>query len=248
MDLLRVNPFTPLVPDSTSAASWTADDSQMGNVKRANPNEDELRDAASNWTRGKEIVSTRGAAVINEIVPDRTNETTMRGKPDSTTSDPAASASDSTTKNPVSTDLTPEEKEQVRELKEQDTRVRRHEQAHVMAGGRYIKSRAQFQFELGPDGKLYAVSGEVQIDTSKVPDDPEATIQKAQTVRRAALAPSDPSSQDRSVASEANRMEFEARMEITQQRVEELQPTDESSEEEQTNQSPPELNLLDLFV
>ncbi|MFC1583907.1 putative metalloprotease CJM1_0395 family protein, partial [Candidatus Neomarinimicrobiota bacterium] len=246
--LLPVNPFTSLIPDSTPAASWTADDSQQGNVRKVNQDDNGLRDGTSNGERGKETASTRGVAVINEIVPGRTDETNERGKPDSASSDPAASASDSTTKNLDSTDLTPEEKEQVRELREQDTRVRRHEQAHVTAGGRYIKSRAQFQFELGPDGKLYAVSGEVQIDTSKVPDDPEATVLKAQTVRRAALAPSDPSAQDRSVASEANRMEFEARMEITQQRVEESRPTDESSEEKQTNQFPAELNLLDLFV
>ncbi|MFC1619150.1 putative metalloprotease CJM1_0395 family protein [Candidatus Neomarinimicrobiota bacterium] len=248
MELLPVNPFTSLIPDSTPAASWTGDDSQPGNVRKTDQGDDGLPDSTSKWERDKEIASTRGAAVINEIVPGRTDETTERGKPDSASSDTAASEPDSTTKNPGSTDLTPEEKEQVRELKEQDTRVRRHEQAHVTAGGRYIKSRAQFQFELGPDGKLYAVSGEVQIDTSKVPDDPEATIQKAQTVRRAALAPSDPSAQDRSVASDANRLEFEARMEITQQRVEESRPTDESSEEKQTNQSPSELNLLDLFV
>jgi hypothetical protein len=226
MDLLPVNPLSSLAPDSDSAAIRTADDSRPSIVSPDSQNKDE----------------------IYEIVPGRTAETTERSEPDTMPSDPRVSDSNSAKKNPGSTDLTPEEKEQVRELKEQDAKVRRHEQAHVMAGGRYIKSRAQFQFELGPDGKLYAVSGEVQIDTSKVPDDPEATIQKAQTVRRAALAPSDPSSQDRSVASEANRMEFEARMEITQQRVEELQPTDESSEEEQTNQSPPELNLLDLFV
>jgi hypothetical protein len=248
MDLLPVNPLSSLAPDSDSAAIRTADDSRPSIVSPDSQNKDEIYKAASGREQASETASTWGTAVINEIVPGRTAETTERSEPDTMPSDPRVSDSNSAKKNPGSTDLTPEEKEQVRELKEQDAKVRRHEQAHVMAGGRYIKSRAQFQFELGPDGKLYAVSGEVQIDTSKEPDDPEATIQKAQTVRRAALAPSDPSPQDRRVASEANRMEFEARMELTQQRAEELRPTDESSREQQTNQSSPELNLLDLFV
>ena len=131
-----------------------------------------------------------------------------------------------------SMELTPEEKQQVEELKARDAEVRRHEQAHVMAGGRYIRSRAQFDYVLGPDGKLYAVGGEVQIDTSEVPDDPEATIQKAQTIRRAALAPSDPSQQDRRVAAQASQMEMEARMELARERAEEAQ-----EQEEEYNQS-----------
>ncbi|MBA7596637.1 hypothetical protein ES703_03621 [subsurface metagenome] len=120
-------------------------------------------------------------------------------------------------------ELTPEEKARVEELRAADAAVRAHEMAHIMAGGQYIIRRANFSFVIGPDGKLYAVGGEVQIDTSPVPDDPEATIQKAQAVRRAALAPSNPSPADLRVAAEATRMEFEARMELARQRAEETQ-------------------------
>lgn len=248
MDWSTINPFASITPEHSSVENWTVDNSKPHNIKKTNQKEDEALEAGSERMQGAEITSTRGAPVINDIAYSKTNETAVRGKPNPSPSDYKASASNSTKQNPGSADLTSEEKEQVRELKEQDAKVRRHEQAHVMAGGRYIKNRAQFQYELGPDGKLYAVSGEVQIDTSEVQDDPDATIQKAQTVRRAALAPSDPSPQDRRVASEANRMEFEARMELVQQRAEELRPTDESSKEEQTNRFPSEPNLLDLFI
>lgn len=37
-------------------------------------------------------------------------------------------------------------------------------------------------YKTGPDGVKYAVSGEVLIDTSRVPGDPQATLQKAQLI------------------------------------------------------------------
>ena len=148
-----------------------------------------------------------------------------------------------------SLELTEEEKQELRELKARDAEVRRHEQAHVMAGGKYVTSRAQFEYVVGPDGKLYAVGGEVQIDTSEVPNDPEATIEKAQTVRRAALAPSDPSPQDQRVAAEATRMEFEARMELSRERTQEAQEqTDEYDQEGQASSRQPESVLISLYA
>ena len=248
MNLIPINQVTLLPPGSPSTPGRTTEHSAPGNIQQSNHNENYSRDIAPWKEQHTETASTRGAPVINDITPGRTTETSEQRKPDSSSSAPQTSNSTSARNETDSTGLTPEEKKEVQELKEQDTKVRRHEQAHVMAGGRYIRSRAQFQYVTGPDGKQYAVSGEVQIDTSEVPDDPEATIQKAQVVRRAALAPADPSPQDRRVAAEANRMEFEARMEIAQQRAEKLSPTDESEESEQASLSPSESNLLDLFV
>lgn len=145
--------------------------------------------------------------------------------------------------------LTPEEKARIAELKRRDTEVRRHEQAHVAAAGRYARGGANFQYVLGPDGKLYAVGGEVQIDTSEVPDDPEATIRKAQTVRRAALAPSNPSSQDQRVAAAATQMEFEARMELAQERTEQAEEGSEGGTQGDDSNSPQSQPLvLNMFV
>jgi len=101
----------------------------------------------------------------------------------------------------------------VNELRQTDRSVRAHEAAHIAAGRQYVTGGASFQFNAGPDGKQYAVAGEVDIDTSAVPGDPKATIAKMEVVQRAALAPSEPSAQDRSVAAAAARKASQARLE-----------------------------------
>jgi hypothetical protein len=120
-------------------------------------------------------------------------------------------------------DLSEEEERELEELKTRDREVRAHEQAHRSRAGQYAQGATSYQYQRGPDGVLYAVGGEVSIDTSEVRDDPEATIQKMQTIRAAALAPSDPSTQDRQVAAEATRKEAQARAELARQRSEETQ-------------------------
>jgi len=109
--------------------------------------------------------------------------------------------------------LTEEEKEAVEDLKKRDAEVRAHEQAHKSAGGSLVRG-SSFNEEVGPDGKKYATGGEVQIDISEVPDDPQATIRKMEQIVRAALAPADPSTQDRMVASKASSIAAEARAEL----------------------------------
>ena len=92
--------------------------------------------------------------------------------------------------------------------------MRAHEQAHLAAAGSLAQGGATYTYTTGPDGKRYATGGEVQVDTSEVRGDPQATIDKAQKIRAAALAPADPSSADRAVAAKAARMEAKARMEM----------------------------------
>ena len=100
-----------------------------------------------------------------------------------------------------------------------DAEVRAHENAHKAAAGQHARGGPTYEYERGPDGRRYAVGGEIRIDTSPVPDDPDATILKMRQVRRAALAPAEPSPQDRRVASEASQQESAARQEkMTQQR------------------------------
>ncbi len=102
----------------------------------------------------------------------------------------------------------------VEKLRARDREVRAHEQAHVSRASGLAKGGPRFTFQRGPDGRLYAVSGRVQLDTSPVPGNPEATIRKAQQIRAAALAPANPSAQDRAVAASATRMEAQARLEM----------------------------------
>ncbi len=109
--------------------------------------------------------------------------------------------------------LTDTEEAQVDSLKERDQEVRTHEQAHANTGGQYAGSPS-YEYETGPDGQQYAVGGEVQIDTAPISGDPAATIAKMETVIKAALAPADPSSQDKAVAAAASQKKIEAQADL----------------------------------
>lgn len=110
---------------------------------------------------------------------------------------------------------------QLQQLKLRDTEVRTHEQAHLSAAGQYARGGASFTYQKGPDGGSYAVSGEVNIDVTKE-SSPEATISKMQTIKRAALAPANPSGADRRIAAQANVKEAQARQELLQIQQEEF--------------------------
>ena len=98
---------------------------------------------------------------------------------------------------PASEDIYSEEElALISSLKSRDAEVNAHERAHAAVGGQHAGSPS-YSYKTGPDGVKYAVSGEVSIDTSRVPGDPQATLQKAQQIKAAALAPAEPSGQDR---------------------------------------------------
>ena len=103
--------------------------------------------------------------------------------------------------------------EQIKQLKARDTAVRIHEQAHASVGGQYAGSPS-YEYQRGPDGTNYAVGGEVQIDVAEIEGDPQATIEKMQTVRAAALAPAEPSGADRSIAADATQKLAAAQAEL----------------------------------
>jgi SprA-related family len=124
------------------------------------------------------------------------------------------------------TQLTPDQQKEVDKLKKRDADVRAHEQAHVAVGGAYIKGGINYSYEKGPDGAMYAVGGEVSIDTSAVKGDPQATISKMEVVKAAALAPADPSGADRAVAAEAQEEEAQAQQELLKQKTGKAQGED----------------------
>lgn len=121
---------------------------------------------------------------------------------------------------PDGKELSKEDQEKIAELEDRDREVRRHEQAHFQAAGNFA-SPPQYEYQTGPDGKRYAIGGSVEIDTSAVNDDPEATLNKARVIKRAALAPEEPSAQDRKVARQADKMAAEAQKEIAEERISE---------------------------
>lgn len=106
------------------------------------------------------------------------------------------------------------ELQQIAKLKARDTEVKTHEQAHASVGGSYAAAPS-YSYEQGPDGKRYAVGGEVQIDVAPVANDPKATVAKMQQVQAAALAPAQPSSADLAIAAKAAQQAQQARVELT---------------------------------
>ncbi|MDD9938974.1 MAG: putative metalloprotease CJM1_0395 family protein [Myxococcales bacterium] len=153
------------------------------------------------------------AAVRPAQEPSTEGRPPARGGPDDGTLREQAPGSSAPGARP---EPTAQEKRQTRDLARRDAEVRAHEQAHAAAGGAHA-GHPSYQFEVGPDGRRYAVGGEVSIDTSPVSGDPEATIQKMQQVRRAALAPAQPSAQDRRVAARAGASIAEAQRELLEQ-------------------------------
>jgi len=104
----------------------------------------------------------------------------------------------------------------IAELEARDREVRAHEAAHAAAGGS-LAGAPSFSFQTGPDGRSYAVGGEVSIELAPGRT-PQETMDRARRIRAAALAPRDPSSQDLSVASSAAAMESRAMMEASRAR------------------------------
>lgn len=113
-------------------------------------------------------------------------------------------------------DLTEAEARELQELKQADREVRTHEQAHMAAGGDLVRRGARFEYQRGPDGRNYAVGGEVSVDTSEGKS-PEETLRKMSRVKAAAMAPAEPSPQDRRVAAQADAKAAQARRELQQE-------------------------------
>ncbi|MBC7184510.1 MAG: hypothetical protein H5U30_13185 [Marinobacter sp.] len=146
-------------------------------------------------------------------------ETPAEGKKASDATPPADSARKNresdrpgkTTEN--SQGLSGDELKELTELKARDREVRAHEAAHQAVGGPHAGAMS-LTYQRGPDGAQYAVGGEVSIDLSPVQGNPQATIQKMQTVRAAAMAPAEPSGQDRAVAAQAMQIMLQAQTEL----------------------------------
>lgn len=135
-----------------------------------------------------------------------------------------------TVQNKQTTAISEQDLQQLRTLKTRDLVVRAHEAAHLAAASGIVVGDTRYSFQRGSDGVQYAVGGEVSIDTSKVAGDPNATLQKAQQIQTAALAPTQPSSQDRVVAARAAKMAIEAKAEISQRvNSDSVSPPNESS-------------------
>ncbi len=168
--------------------------------------------ATTSLDAGKQAeVSSEAAATAS--VEEKEVENSIDALPAATSKENGSEeqAGDSGSEN--SPEQSPAEQREVTELQARDREVRTHEQSHLNSLGQHRAGGASYQFTTGPDGKQYAVAGEVPVNISPG-STPEETVSKAQTIRRAALAPAEPSGADRSVAAAASQLEAEARAEL----------------------------------
>jgi len=92
----------------------------------------------------------------------------------------------------------------------------------MAAAGAYAAGGPSYTTEQGPDGRSYAIGGEVPIDMS-AERTPEATLRKAQTVAAAAMAPADPSGADKAIAAAAAQMAESAQAAISERAAAEIE-------------------------
>jgi hypothetical protein len=111
--------------------------------------------------------------------------------------------------------LSSAEQEQVKQLKALDKQVRDHEQEHLRVGGALVRSGgASYEYNIGPDGRLYAARGGVEVDSAPIKGDPQSAVDKAEKLRKTALAAGlDASMQDQRVAAGAEHMKRNAYVE-----------------------------------
>lgn len=72
-------------------------------------------------------------------------------------------------------------------------------------------------YQTGPDGHIYASGRKVTLEASEVPNNPQATIDKAREIRRAVNSQKEPSLHDLHLLFAASRMEAQARAELMKQ-------------------------------
>lgn len=121
---------------------------------------------------------------------------------------------------------------EVRKLINWENNVKQHEQAHMAVGGGLVSS-ARFSYTIGPDGKRYVSGGEVSISVPSSENE-EENLKTLERVKRAALAPADPSPQDIKTAAMASAMISSTYLKLMKQKAKE-----QASEKKDVNATNP---------
>jgi hypothetical protein len=185
------------VPEQRAQPDTAPENAGRANITSARGNDNSINE-----------ISTRGSDVEQGSEPDGSSPVEAQPNENSERSDNESKQQARNQEQQQQQDL-----ELVRSLSQRDREVQAHENAHSAVGGQYAGS-ANYTYQRGPDGVNYAVGGEVPIDVGAIPGNPQATLEKMQLVQRAALAPAEPSSQDRKVAALAAQQANQARAEI----------------------------------
>ena len=108
----------------------------------------------------------------------------------------------------------------------------------MAAAGGYAAGGPSYTTQQGPDGRSYAIGGEVPIDMS-AERTPEATLRKAQTIRAAAMAPADPSGADKAIAAAASQMAQAAQAQMAEEAALAAEEMSAAAEPEDSPEPPP---------
>ena len=92
-----------------------------------------------------------------------------------------------------------------------DSNIKSHEQSHASSIG--TTTPISYNYQMGPDGKMYATGGHVRLDTS-IPNDPKAAMAKLDKIQHASNGV-DMSGADSSIARQANLMKMKLQIENT---------------------------------
>ncbi|MEX2451135.1 MAG: putative metalloprotease CJM1_0395 family protein [Rhodospirillales bacterium] len=213
------------LPGTADAQAFLSGPSSSRSRDAAAPSPLEIVQSTSSPVNGSTLIEAQAAAETapsSERRPAQPGGGTPQGG-DAATAESSDGAENDETQEARHTPANPqglskEELQEVKKLQKRDREVRNHERAHQNAAPD-LTGPARFKTTRGPDGKLYAVAGEVSIDTGEAAT-PEATIRKMDKVIRAALAPLDPSPQDRQVAAQARAEKIEAQNDLQEERLE----------------------------
>jgi hypothetical protein len=229
-------PFMPmLAPATPNTSLFTAYDrsGKMPSLLRSEP----AQRIATNGDKGSTSTDNyKDKVTLSEAAVEKSRRGETTGTEEASTTADTRPEEQAGGQRPETQERTAAEEKIVRQLQERDREVKAHERAHLAGAGQYARGSAAYSFQQGPDGRRYAVGGEVAIDISKEKT-PEETRQKMQTVKRAALAPAEPSSADRSIAASAAALESQARQEIQRELASSAQgPTEQQGHPETSNE------------
>jgi len=229
-------PFSGANSASASAAEAVVADVVPADVTIADQTPDQSQQQAQQQDGGEEQSAAASDAETADVAVRTASErVATSSRSNEADAPPRTNAADDTSKKTDAVRETRIERveQQISKLASRDREVRAHEAAHSSIGGQYAGG-ASFTLKQGPNGISYAIGGEVPIDISAIPDNPEATIRKMQTVQRAALAPAEPSSADRAVAAQAVQIAQQARAQMQSNQAAERATKTESARQQRT--------------
>lgn len=226
----QVRPFDPSAPSAVISSLNPAERAAIGATPSAQVAQPAQADGVAINLVGQEPEENRFPGLEESRFPAQPTDEAPADQ--ATGSESSAEPGDPSKPNGEA--LSEQELREVDELQRRDLEVKAHERAHLSAAGQYARGGMKLSYTTGPDGRRYATDGEVGIDLSEGAN-PEITVAKMQSIRRAALAPANPSGADRAVAAAATQREQAARAEISEQRQverkeiqEEMRSSDES--------------------